>query len=495
MQATQKKHNGLSYEYEVKIPAKDLEEKVDKKLQSYSGQIRMPGFRPGKVPMKLLKQKHGSAVLGEVIEEAVQESTKKLLDDNKIRPALQPKIEIDKEYAEGKDLTYSIAIESLPEFDVMDLKGLKLERPVADVEDKEIDDALEKIASNRKSSTPITGKRGAKNGDILNMDFHGRLASDPEPEDEHDHRRPGMHAHGHMLELGSNSFIPGFEEQLIGVKAGDKLDVKVSFPKDYHAKDLAGEDAIFGVNVHEIREPSETKIDEEFAKSLGLDDLDALRKAVREQLKNEYDQQSRLKLKKSILDVLDEKHDFKVPEGMIKMENEQIMRQIEAEKQQTGSTEEMSKEESKELEEIAVRRVKLGLILADIGRNNNIQVADSELQQAVIREAQKYPGQEKQVFDYYSKNRNALESLRAPLFEEKTIDYIIELADVKEKKVSVDELSMDEEEEAPKAAKKSSTAKKKAPAKKASDKKEEKPKAEKKETKKPAAKKKAAAKK
>ena len=498
MQATQKKHDGLSYEYEVKIPAKDLDAKVDAKLQSYSGQIRMPGFRPGKVPMKLLKQKHGSAVLGEVIEEAVQESTQKLLDDNKIRPALQPKIEIDKEYAEGKDLTYSIAIESLPEFEIMDLKGLKLEKPVADVEDKEIDDALEKIAANRKSSTPITGKRGAKKGDILNMDFHGRLASDPEPEDEHDHRRPGMHAHGHMLELGSNSFIPGFEDQLIGIKAGDTMDVKVTFPEDYHAKDLAGEDAIFGVKVHEIREPSETNIDEEFAKSLGLDDLEALRKAVREQLQNEYDQQSRLKLKKSILDILDEKHDFNVPEGMISMEHEQIMRQIEAEKQQTGSTEELSDEEKEELQEISVRRVKLGLILADIGRNNNIQVADAELQQAVIREAQKYPGQEKQVFDYYSKNRNALESLRAPLFEEKTIDYIIELADVKEKKVSVDELSMDEEDDAdaPKKAKKSSPAKKKAPAKKTEDKKEEKPKAEKKEpAKKAPAKKKAAAKK
>lgn len=496
MQATQKKHDGLSYEYEVKIPAKDLDAKVDAKLQSYSGQIRMPGFRPGKVPMKLLKQKHGSAVLGEVIEEAVQETTQKLLEDNKIRPALQPKIEIDKEYAEGKDLKYSIAIESLPEFKIMDMKGLKLEKPVADVEDKEIDDALEKIAANRRSSTPITGKRGAKKGDIVNIDFHGRLASDPEPEDEHDHRRPGMHAHGHMLELGSNSFIPGFEDQLVGVKAGDALDVKVTFPKDYHAKDLAGEDAIFGVRVHEIREPSETKIDDEFAKSLGLDDIKALRNAVREQLQSEYDQQSRLNLKKSILDILDEKHDFDVPAGMIQMENEQIMRQIEAEKQQAGSTEDLTEEEKEELEEIAVRRVKLGLILADIGRNNNIQVSDAELQQAVIREAQKYPGQEKQVFDYYAKNRNALESLRAPLFEEKTIDYIIELADVKEKKVSVDELSIEEEDEAPKKkAKKSSTAKKKAPAKKAEAKKEDKPKAEKKETKKPAAKKKAAAKK
>ncbi len=489
MKATQKKHDGLSYEYKVEIPAKDLDQKVDAKLKGYAGQVNMPGFRKGKVPLQLMKQKHGKAVLGEVIEEAVQEATQKVLDDNKIRPALQPKIEIDKDYAEGKDLVYSLAIESLPDFEIMDMKGLKLERPVADVADKEIDDALEKIAANRKGSTPITGKRASKKGDILNMDFHGRLASDPPPEDGdgHDHRRPGMHAHNHMLELGSNSFIPGFEDQLIGKKAEDKVEVKVSFPEDYHAKDLAGEDAIFDVVIHEIREPSETKIDEEFAKSLGLEDLDALRKAVREQMEAEYAQQSRLKLKKSILDIMDEKHSFEVPKGMIDMEHEQIMRQIDAEKQQTGSTEELSKEEKDELAEIAVRRVKLGLILADIGRTNNIQVSDAELQQTVIREAQKYPGQEKMVFDYYSKNRNALESLRAPLFEEKTIDFIIERADVTDKKVSIEELSMDDDEDAPKKAKKSSA--KKEPAKKADAKKDEKPKAD---TKKPAAKKAAA---
>ena len=483
MKATQKKHDGLSYEYEVQIPAADLDTKRDQKLMSYAPQINMQGFRKGKVPMKLLQQRFGKQVLGEVIEEAVQEATQKLLEDNKIRPALQPKIDIDQEYAEGKDLKYSIAIESLPEFKIMDLKDLKLEKPVAEVEDKAIDEALEKIASNRKSSTPIEGKRGAKKGDILNIDFHGRTADD-------NVEQPGMHAHGHMLELGSNSFIPGFEDQLVGKKAGEKVEVRVTFPEDYHAENLKGREAIFDVDIHEIREPSETKIDEEFAKSLGLEDLEALRKAVREQLQAEYNQQSRMKLKKSILDILDDKHDFEVPKGMIDMEHEQILRQIEMEKQQTGSTEELSDEEKEELADIAVRRVKLGLILADIGRNNNIQISDAELQQAVIREAQKYPGQEKQVFDYYSKNRNALESLRAPLFEEKTVDYIIELADVTEKSVSVDELSLDDEEDAkPKKAKKSSTKKK------AATKKEEKPKSEKKEAKKPAAKKKTAAKK
>ena len=492
MKATQKKHDGLSYEYEVQIPVKELDQKVDAKLQSYSGQIRMPGFRPGKVPMKMLKQKHGKAVLGEVIEEAVQEATQKLLEDNKIRPAMQPKIEIDKDFAEGKDLIYSIAIESLPDFKIMEFKGVKLEKPVADVEDAAIDDALERIAANRRSSTPITEKRGAKEGDIVNIDFHGRLASDPPPEGDHDHRRPGMHAHGHMLELGSNTFIPGYEEQLIGAKVGDRVEVKITFPEDYHATDLAGEEAIFDVDVHEIREPSETKIDEEFAKSLGMEDIKALRKAVRDQLQKEYDGQSRLKMKKALLDILDENHEFEVPEGMVKMELEQIKRQITMEKQQAGEETELSKEEEEELQEIAVRRVKLGLVIADIGRNNNINVTDPELQQAVIREAQKYPGQEKHVFDFYAKNRNALESLRAPLFEEKVVDYILELADVSEKKVSVEDLSMDEDEQEDKPkkkAKKSSSAKK-SDEKKSEKKSEDEPKAEKKEAKKPAAKKK-----
>ncbi|MCB9965336.1 MAG: trigger factor [Rhodospirillales bacterium] len=460
MKATQKKHEGLSYEYEVQIPAKDLDQKVDAKLQSYSGQIRIPGFRPGKVPFKMLKQKHGKAVLGEVIEEAVQESMQKLMDDNKIRPALQPKIEIDKEYAEGKDLIYSVAIESLPEFKIMELKGMKLEKPVAEVEDAAIDEALATLAKNRRDSTPVTENRPSKAGDIVMIDYHGRLEGDGKP--EHGHERPGMHAHDHALELGSGQFIPGFEDQLIGKKAGDEVEVKLTFPEEYHAEALSGKNAIFDVMIHEIREPSETKVDEDFAKSFGLEDLEALRNAVRDQLQQEYAGQSRMKLKRAILDQLDDGHDFDVPAGMIAMENEQIMRQVKMEQQQTGSTAEMTEEEKEELAEIAVRRVKLGLILADIGRNNNIMVTDAELQQAVIREAQRYPGQERHVFDFYAKNRNALESLRAPMFEEKVIDYIIELADVTEKKVAVEDLSFDEEDEMPKKkeAKKSSGKKK-----------------------------------
>lgn len=479
MKATELKSDGLSRSYEVTIPAKDLEQKVDAKLVKYSQTIRMPGFRPGKVPLQMMKQKHGRAVLGEVIEEAVQESTKKLLDDKNIRPAMQPKIEIDKDFDQGKDLKYTIAIETLPEFKVMDFKGVKLEKPVAKTEDSAIDEALTRIASQRRSSKVVEGKRATKKGDIVVIDFHGRLAGEEKPKD-HSHTRHGMHAHGHHLELGSNSFIPGFEDQLVGKKAGEEVEVKVTFPENYASKDIAGKDAIFDVEINEIREPSEAKIDNEFAKSLGLDDLTALRKAVSEQLQKEYEGFSRMKLKKALLDVIDENHAFEVPAGMIAMENEQILRQIKMEQQQTGSTEELSEDEKAELLAIAERRVKLGLVLSDVGRKNNIVVSDAELQQAVIREAQKYPGQEKAVFDFYSKNRNALESLRAPLFEEKTVDFILELADVKEKSVSLEDLTAEEEE--PQAAEK----KKKAPAKKAdAAKKDDKPADEKK----PAAKK------
>ena len=438
MQATEKKNEGLSRSYEVKIPSKDLEQKVDTKLQGYAGQIRMPGFRPGKVPLKLLKQKHGRAVLGEVIEEAVQESSQKLLKDKNLRPAMQPKIEIDQNFDEGKDLIYNMDVEILPEFEVMNFKGLKLEKPVAKVSDEQIDEALGKIAANRKDSTPIEGKRASKTGDIVVIDFHGRTADDNK---EH----PGMHAHGHSLELGSNSFIPGFEEQLTGKKAGEKVEVKVSFPEDYGAAELAGRDAIFDVDISEIREPKETDINDEFAQSLGLEDVKALRNAVSEQLVQEYETHSKLKLKKQLLDIIDEKHDFDVPAGMIDIENDQIIRQIKMEQQQTGDDSELSDSEKEELREIARRRVKLGLVLSEVGHTQKITVSDPELQQAVIREAQKYPGQEKQVFDFYAKNKNALESLRAPMFEEKTVDYILELADVSEKETSIEDLTAEEE--------------------------------------------------
>lgn len=483
MQVKEIKQDGLKHELEITIAANDIDKRIDIRLKEVSQTIRMPGFRPGKVPMNIMKKRYGKAVMGEVLEAAVNETSAKAIADKKLKPAMQPKIEV-KEFDEGKDLIYSMAIEVLPEFKVADFKGVKLEKPVAKPEKKTIDESLEKIAESNQQTEEIKTKRATKDGDIVVIDFHGRTADDNV---EH----PGMHAHDHQLKLGGGQFIAGFEEQLVGKKPGEKVEVKVSFPENYGAAELAGRDAIFDTEIKAIHEPKTPKVDDELAKSLGLDNLEALRTAVEEQVQKDLDMHSRMKLKKELLDVLDDKHKFEVPQSMLDMEFDAIKRQIEMEQAQSGSDAKLSKDEEEELKGIAERRVRLGLVLSEIGTENKITVADAELQKAVITEAQKYPGQEKEVFDYYSKNRQALESLRAPLFEEKVVDFILELADVKEKKVSVDELTAEIEDDKPK--KKSSA--KKTTAKKADDKKDDKKDDKPATTKKAPAKKKAAAKK
>ncbi len=275
-------------------------------------------------------------------------------------------------------------------------------------------------------------------GDIVVIDFKGRTASDNV---EH----PGMAAQGHHLELGSGRFIPGFEDQLIGKKAGADVEVKVSFPEEYPVPALAGQDAIFDVTIHEIRELAETEIDDEFAQSLGLQDVASLRKAVEEQINRELDQQSRLILKKKLLDKLDSAHDFEIPEGMKKQELENITRQVMMDHNERGGEAELTDDEKDELKVIAERRVRLGLVLAEIGKDNKIRVSDQELQKAVITEAQKYPGQEKRVFDYFSKNRHALEGLRAPIYEDKVVDFILELSEVSTREVTPAQLVEEEE--------------------------------------------------
>ena len=475
MKVKELKAEGLTHELEITIPANDIDARVDVKLEEVGKTVQMPGFRKGKVPLKMLKERYGKAILGEVLEAAVNETSTKAMDDKKLKPAVQPKIEVkSKDFGEGNDLIYTVVVDVLPEFKVVDFKTAKLTKPVTKPSDKEITEALEKIAANNTGTKKIEGDRKTQEGDTVVIDFDGRTADD-------DVHHEGMKAEGHKLKLGSNMFIPGFEDQLIGKKAGDKVEVKVSFPEAYQAPDLAGRDAIFDVVIHEIHEDAEAEINDDFAKTLGMDDVDALKKAVGEQLQSEYDNQSRMALKKDLLDFLDDKHDFEIPPAMLEMEHTNILDQIKLDRQRHGEDEELSKDEEKEFKAIAERRVRLGLILADVGNAQNITVADPELQQAVIREAQKFPGQEKDVFDYYSKNRNALESLRAPIFEDKVVDYILELAEVSEKEVSAEDLLKileDDEEDKPK---------KKATSKKSSEKKgegEKKPAVKKKTTKK-----------
>lgn len=462
MQVKEIKSEGLKHELEVIVPANDIAKHVETRLLEVGKTVKIQGFRPGKVPMDILKQRYGRAVLGEVLETAVNDATKQVIEDKKLKPAMQPKIEVQ-EFDEGKDLKYKMELEVLPEFKVMDVKGMKLEKLVAKVDDKQIDEALERITAQHKGSKKIESDRAAKTGDILIIDFHGRTKDDGV---EHE----GMHAHGSKLELGSGQFIPGFEEQLTGAKAGDKVEVNVTFPKEYGANDLAGREAIFDVKINEIHEATDAVVNDEFAKELGFDDEKALRGAVENQLSRDFETHTNMKLKRQILDILDENHSFDLPESMQTAEYDGIVQQIEMERKQDPSNKEgdLTDDEKEELSAIAERRVRLGLVIADLGQANGVTVADQELQGAVIGEAQKYPGQEKMVFEYYQKNPQALEGLRAPLFEEKVVEIIIEGADVTEKSVSIEELTKEDEEEFKPKKKKSSA--KKAPAKKAAKK-------------------------
>lgn len=454
MQVKDIKSEGLKVELEVTVPANDIKKKQEVRLKEVGKTAKLPGFRPGKVPLAMLEQKYGRAVMGEVLELVVNDATAKVLKDKNIRPAMQPKIEV-KEFDEGKDLVFKMELEKLPTVEVMDLKSLKLTRPVAKIDAKQIDETLERIASNNRTMKPIEGDRATKKGDIAVITFHGRTKDDGVMHE-------GMHAHGVELELGSGRFIPGFEDQLIGKKAGETVEVNVTFPENYGAAELAGRDAIFDTVIESIQEAAPAEVNDDLAKKLGMADEKALRAAVEQQMNAEYEMQSRMKLKRQLLDILDEKHDFEIPSGMADAEYQGIFQQIEAERkanpQENGA--ELTEDEKEELKLIAERRVRLGLILSEVGNKNKVTVTDQEIQRAVIMEAQKYPGQEKMVFEYYQKNRGALDMLRAPIFEEKVVELIFKDASITDKEVSVEELTKEEDDIELKGAKKPSSKKK-----------------------------------
>lgn len=452
MQVKEINAKGLARELEVTVPANDIAKKREERLKEVGKTVKIAGFRPGKVPAAMLEQKYGRAVMGEVLEAVVNEATAAALKEKDLRPAMQPKIEV-KEFDEGKDLTFKVELEVLPKVEVKDLKGLKLEKPVVKIEKKQIDETLERIASHHKDSSPIEGDRATKKGDLAIITFHGRTKDDNVAHE-------GMHAHGVKLELGSNQFIPGFEDQLVGKKKGERVEVNVTFPENYGASELAGREAVFDVDIEDIHEAKPVTINDDFAKQLGFDDEAKLREAVEHQIKSDYDVQSRMKLKRQLLDHLDDTHKFDVPQTMVEAEYEGIVQQIEAERKQTGEGD-VTDEEKDELKMIAERRVRLGLVLSEIGNREKVNVSDQELQRAVIMEAQKYQGQEKMVFEFYQKNRNALESLRAPIFEEKVCELIFKDAAITDKEVTVEELLAEDDEPAA-TPKKKTAAKKKA---------------------------------
>lgn len=465
MQVKKEKEQGLRHEYTVTIPAKDLDAHKTARLKEIGKTARLPGFRPGKAPAQVLEQKYGDSILGEVVEKAVNDGTTQAITEAKLRPAGQPSINI-KSFSKGEDLVFSLVVETLPEFKVMDVKGIKLEKPVAKVDDSAIEDAINRIAKQSRTNKPVETKRAAKMGDVVVIDFEGVA--------EGGLALPGMKGEGVSLELGSKSFIEGYEEQLVGKKAGETVEVDVTFPDPYGEPKLAGKKAKFVTTIQELREPVDAEINDDFAKKLGADDLTMLKKAIRDQMSGDYNQYSRMKVKRALFDVLDEKHQFDLPQNMVDAEFKTILNQIEHERHGHAHGDHdhdhdhhdhthVSDEEREELKGIAARRVRLGLILSEIGTANNITVSDQDLQKEVMNQARRYPGQEAQVFEMFRKNKQLIEQLRAPIFEEKVVDFILELADVKEKEVPLAELTADDDEdEAPKAKKAASKSKAKA---------------------------------
>ena len=478
MQITETKSKGLSREYKVCLSAEEIAEKVDHKLAEIQRTAQLPGFRPGKVPVSVLKQRFGQGVLGEVLEKAIGDSSQQALTEQGVRPAMQPEIEIVEGFEDGKDLEYTIAVETLPEIEVTDFSKIKIERLAPEANDNDVEQALENLAKVHQTSLPISRKRKSKDGDVIAIDFVGTVDGE---------EFPGGKAEDYSLELGAGSFIPGFEEQLVGVNAGDDVELKVTFPESYGATELAGKDAVFKVAVKEIRETTPALIDDELAKKAGLEDLDKLKQAISEEQSREYVNLARGRAKRLLLDELFDKHDFEVPDKMVDSEFDKIWAQYKeqqksAEGEEDGkATEENSEEEqNKEFRDIALRRVQLGLLLAEVGRQNNIQISQEDVNRAMMDEARNYPGQEEMVLNHFKENPEAIENVTAPLYEEKVVDFIFELANVTEKKVPlakfIETLEKENEEqkkknEKPKkkAAKKPS-AKKKVSAKKPADK-------------------------
>ncbi|HEV2551552.1 MAG TPA: trigger factor [Stellaceae bacterium] len=442
MQITETTSEGLRHEFKVIVGADDIARRVETRLNEIGRQVRLPGFRPGKVPLNVLRQRYGTSVMGEVLERAVNDSSNEAMREHRLRPALQPKIEIVS-FNEGRDLEYKLAVEVLPDVVPMNFAELSLERLKPDVPDAEVDQALERIAKQQRKNAPVD--RPAQAGDIVVIDFTGTIDGT---------EFPGGSAKGQRLELGASQFIPGFEDQLVGAKAGDSRSVSVTFPADYGASDLAGKAAAFAVEVKEVREVTAQPVDESLAEAVGMENLAALRDAVRQQIERDYGGIARQRLKRQLLDHLSERHDFPVPQGMVDLELDVIWKQFEAErerlKQQGGTPdgEGKSDEEIKtEYRPIAERRVRLGLLLSEVGRNNNIQVTQEELNRALGEEARRFPGHERQVVEYYRNQPRALDNLRAPIFENKVIDFIVEMAKVTERSVPIAELLKEEDEE------------------------------------------------
>ena len=495
MQIKETTNEGLKRAYTVTIPAKEIDERVNSEVKKIAPQVKMPGFRPGKVPANLVRKMHGEQLHAQTLNDMIRESVDKVMADNKLRPAMQPSVELDEGYEEGKDASLSVELEILPEIDAPEVDGLALERLTVPVTDEQVDEAVERIASNNKSYKDAAKTKKAADGDQLIIDFVGRVDGT---------EFEGGKAENTPLTIGSGQFIPGFEEQLTGVKTGDKKTIAVTFPEDYPAENLKGKEAEFDVTVQQVKVPTDTKIDDEFAKNLGLESLDKLKELLRGQLEQETSGLTRTQMKRQLLDTLAAGHDFAVPQGMVDAEFEQIWAQLQQEAARSDDAETMLKEmedEKDDYRKIAERRVRLGLLLSEIGQKNGVEVNANEMNMLIQQAAQQYRAEDRERFiQYVQQEPMAAAQLRAPLYEDKVVDFLFDKAEITDREVTREELEAaieaeetTEEKPKKKAAAKKKPAAKKAPAKKADDKDgDEKPAAKKAPAKKTAAKKPAA---
>ena len=451
MQVTETTNEGLKREFRVTLAATDLETRVTERLTEMKDRVRISGFRPGKVPVSHLKKIYGRSVMAETIDQMVRETNAKIVTDRGLKLATEPKITLPEDKGEvenvisGKtDLSYTVAVEVVPQIALADFKAIMLEKLVADITDLDVDEAVRRLAEQNRTYTAKPEGAQAESGDRVVVSFKGTVNGEP---------FEGGSGENVPVDIGSNTFIPGFEDQLLGIAAGETRTVNVTFPDQYAAEKLAGQAATFEVVAKSIEKPTEITIDDAFATSLGVESVEKLRQAVRERIGQEYAAASRQKLKRELLDKLDVLHKFEAPPTLVEQEFTNVWNTVLADLksqnrtfEQEGTTEEKAREEYRN---IADRRVRLGLVLAEIGDKNNIRVNDDEISRAVIERARQYPGREREVLDFYQKNSNALATVRAPIYEEKVVDFIVELADVVEKKVTKEELFKEDEVELP----------------------------------------------
>lgn len=464
MQVTETKNEGLTRDYKVVVAAADITARVTDRLTELGQKARIPGFRPGKIPMTVLSQRFKGSVMGEVLEGTVRDSMAELLRERELRPAVQPKVEVTA-FDEGKDLEFDLSVELLPEIEIGDLAKIKLEKLKTEVAEAELTKALEGLAGQQKRSEPVARKRKAKAGDIAVIDFVGEIGGKA---------FDGGTASDFQIELGSGTFIAGFEDQVVGQTPGEEsFAVNVAFPGDYTVAELAGKDAVFTCTLKELRTPVPAAVDEDLAKAVGLESLDELKAAMKDQLGQQYENVAQTKMKRQVLDALEVDHNFDVPPTMVESEFDAIWKQLEAAKEAGKLDDDDKGKSDDELKEqyrlIAQRRVRLGLVISAIGQENKLEVTQEEVNRAIMEEARRHPGQEQKVIDLFRDSAEARANIQAPVFEDKVVKFIVEMADVAERKVSAEELlkPMDEDSDAGPAAKTKKPAKKRA-AKKAS---------------------------